>query len=204
MHLETNWAEVELRGTKLRGPRRVKALARAVRALCLQPQPPLSAALGNGTRQAAGDLCTHEDRRAADLIAGPMVSTGTRRRSCERVLVAEDTTYFTYGQDQSGGLGRLNGSARGLVGHAALAVNPDGVLLEVLWPQLWGDTDSPVPGYKLQVSPEIFQCDRANWTVSLACIQEALPVGQAALVIARVTAPLPAVIRLLRIPPILS
>ena len=182
--METHWADEELRGTKLRDPRRVKTLARTVTALFHQPQLSLSAALGSGTRQAAGDLFGHEDTRVADLIAGHVASTAARCQGYARVLVAQDTTYFTYGQDHIVGLGLLNGSTRGLVGHAALAVSPDGVPLGVLSLQLWGDTDTPAPGYKLQVDPEIVQCESAKWEVTLASIQQALPVGQAALVLA--------------------
>lgn len=182
--METNWAEVELRGTKFRDPRRVKTLVRTVTALFNQPQLSLSAALGNGTRQAAGDLFQHVDTRVSDLIAGHVAATAARCQGYDRVLVAQDTTYFTYGQDQSVGLGPLNGSARGMVGHAALAVSPDGVPLGVLSLQLWGDTVTPVPGYALQVAPEIVRCESAKWEVTLAGIQAALPTGQAALVIA--------------------
>ncbi len=76
--MEPHWAEVELRGTKLRDPRRVKTLARTVTALCHRPQLPLTAALGRGAREAAGDLFKHEDTRVADLIAGSVVSTARR------------------------------------------------------------------------------------------------------------------------------
>ncbi len=96
----------------------------------------------------------------------------------------QDAAHFTYGQDQSVGLGLLNGSARGRVGHAAPAVSPDGVPLGVLSRQLWGNMDTPVPGYKLQMDPEIVRCASARWAVTLAGIQEALPAGQAALVLA--------------------
>lgn len=182
--METNWAESELRGTKLGDRRRVKTLVRTVTALFNRPQLSFSAALGNGTRQAAGDLFQHVDTRVAEVIAGHVASTAARCRGYDRVLVAQDTTYFTYGQEQIVGLGPLNGSARGMVGHAALALSPDGVPLGVLALRLWGNTDTPVPGYELQLDPEVVRCESAKWEVTLASTQEALPAGPDLLVVA--------------------
>lgn len=118
--MEENWAEIELRDTKLKDRRRVTSFLRTVTALFQQPQLSLSAALGDGLRQAAGDLFQHMDTRVADLLSGHVAATAVRCRDYERVVVSQDTTYFTYGQEQIVGLGPLTGSAQGMVGHAAL------------------------------------------------------------------------------------
>jgi hypothetical protein len=182
--MEANWVESELRGTKLKDPRRVNSFIRAVQAIYRQPQLSLSAALGPATRQAAGDLFQHVDTRVVNLIAGHVAATAERCRGLERVVVAQDTTYFTYGQDQIVGLGPLNAKAQGMVGHSALALSPDGVPLGVLALRLWGDTVNPLPGYAVQIEPEVVQCESAKWEVTLASIQEALPADLAVLVVA--------------------
>jgi hypothetical protein len=162
----------------------VKSFIRSVMAIDNQPQRSLSAALGNGTRPAAGDLFQHVDTRVADLIAGHVAATAARCRGYHRVIVSQDTTYFTYGQDQIVGLGPLNGAAKGMVGHGALAVSPDGVPLGVLALRLWGDTAHPIPGGVVQVEPEIVRCESAKWELTLASVQEALPEGLEVLVVA--------------------
>ncbi len=182
--MEENWAETELRGTRLKDRRRVNSFIRSVTAIYCQPQRSLSAALGPGVRQAAGDLFQHVDTRVAALLSGHVAVTAERCRGYDRVVVAQDTTYFTYGQDQIVGLGPLNGTAKGMVGHAALAISPDGVPLGVLALRLWGDTANPVPGCAVQVEPEVVRCESAKWEVTLASIQAALPEGPAVLVVA--------------------
>ena len=86
--MEANWAETELRSTVLKDRRRVRTLIRTAAAICQQPQLSLSAALGHGLRQAAGDLFMHADTRVADLIAGhvdliidPLVSSAQHIKS---------------------------------------------------------------------------------------------------------------------------
>ena len=110
--METNWAETELKGAALKDRRRVTSLSRAAAAIFEQPQLSLSAALGNGLRQAAGDLFQHRDTRVVNLIAGHVASTAERCREHDRVIVAQDTTYFTYGQDQIVGLGGCSTEVR--------------------------------------------------------------------------------------------
>lgn len=178
--MEENWALTELRGTKLKDPRRVRSFIRSVAAIHRQPQLSLSAALGPGLRQAAGDLFQHMDTRVASLLSGHVAATAERCRGYDRVVVAQDTTYFTYGQDQIVGLGPLNGTARGMVGHGALALSPDGVPLGVLALRLWGDTANPEPGCPVQVEPEVVRCESAKWEVTLASVQAALPEGPGA------------------------
>lgn len=182
--MEANWAETELRGTKLKDPRRVTSFIRAVQAIYRQPQLSLSAALGPATRQAAGDLFQHVDTRVATLLTGHVAAAAERCRAAGRVVVAQDTTYFTYGQDHIVGLGPLNDKARGMVGHSALALSPDGVPLGVLALRLWGDTRNPLPGYAVQIEPEVVQCESAKWEVTLRSIQEALPADLPVLVVA--------------------
>ena len=72
---------------------------RTVTALYRQPQLSLSAALGPATRQAAGDLFQHRETRIATLLSGHVAATAARCRGYSRVVVAQDTTYFTYGQN---------------------------------------------------------------------------------------------------------
>ena len=182
--MEANWAETELRGTKLKDRRRVNSFIRAVTAIYRQPQLSLSAALGHGLRQAAGDLFQHRDTRVANLLAGHVTATAARCRGYERVVVPQDTTYFTYGQNQIVGLGPLNGTAQGLVGHAALALSPDGVPLGVLALRLWGDLAHPIPDGPVQVEPEVVRCESAKWEVTLADVQQALPEDLPVLVVA--------------------
>jgi hypothetical protein len=182
--MEQNWAEAELGGTVLKDRRRVKTLARTAAAVFDQPQLSLSAALGDGLRQAAGDLFRHPETRVADLMAGHVASTAERCRAYDFVVSPQDTCYVTYGQDQIVGLGPLNGSARGMVAHSALAVSPEGVPLGVLALRIWGATDPEATGLPVQVEPEVVECESAKWAVTLASIQQALPDVKRILVVA--------------------
>jgi hypothetical protein len=182
--MEANWTETELRRTKLKDRRRVNSFIRAVTAIYHQPQLSLSAALGPATRQAAGDLFKHMDIRVADLLSGHVASTVERCQQQERVIVSQDTTYFTYGQEQIVGLGPLNGTAKGMVGHGALALSPAGVPLGVLTLRLWGDTAHEIPDCPVQIEPEVVRCESAKWEVTLASVQAALPEGAPVLVVA--------------------
>jgi len=157
----------ELQGTRLKDRRRVNILIRTAVALYQKPQASLSVALGDGLRQAAGDLFRHPDTRVADLISGHVAATAARCQAAGRVIVAQDTTYFAYHQAQIVGLGPLNGRAQGLVGHSALALSPEGLPLGVLALRLWGDTAHPLPGYPVQLEPEVCACESARWIVTL-------------------------------------
>lgn len=101
------------------------------------------------------------------------------------MLVAQDTCFFVYPQQQIVGLARVNQSqkSRALLGHAALALTPAGTPLGLLALACWGeDPTAPLrlPGERL---PEA-ERESQKWRETLEAVEARLPEAPRVLVLA--------------------
>ncbi len=131
----------------LRDPRQTRSLIRITAGLAAQTDRSFSAACGYAGRQAAHRIFKDEATSVDGLLAGHYAATAERCAEFPVVLVAQDTTFFTYAQEQIEGLGQLNRSGKtgGLMGHSALALTEAGTPLGLLSLQLWGASDGSAP-----------------------------------------------------------
>lgn len=130
----------EMAGAELGDPRQVRSLVRIATALAQHTELSLTAACGPGLRQAAHRIFEHQETTVDRILGGHFAATAARCAAHPRVLIAQDTTSFSYRQAQITGLLALNDHerTRGLQGHAALALTLDGTPLGLLSLQLWG------------------------------------------------------------------
>ncbi|MGV3723121.1 MAG: IS4 family transposase, partial [Actinomycetota bacterium] len=107
----------------------------------------LTAACGDGLRQAAHRIFEHPETSVDGLLAGHFAATAQRCAAFPVVLVAQDTTVCSYRQAQLEGLGPVSGSQRtqGLLAHSALALTEAGTPLGLLHLELWGHADGSAP-----------------------------------------------------------
>lgn len=143
---ELSWIAHEFAGAHLKDRRQVLSVQRIAAALAKTPHRSLTAACGPAVRQAAHRIFEHPGTTIQGLLAGHYQRTVERCRAVPLVLVAEDTCYFVYKQQQIKGLAQVNRSqkSRALIGHAALALTPDGTPLGLLSLDLWGELlDAP-------------------------------------------------------------
>lgn len=148
-----------------------------VRALAAHTDLSFTAACGPAVRQAAHRLFEHPNTAVEDLLAGHFVQTARRCTEFPVVLVAQDTTFFSYQQAQVEGLGRLNKHSKsgGLLGHSALALSEAGTPLGLLSLQLWGASDGSAPYPHAKES--------AKWETALQDVAQHLPDTVSAVVI---------------------
>src|SRR5688500_3640542 len=142
----TSWAEHEFAGATLGDKRQVRSLQAIAAALAETPHHSLTAACGPAVRQAGHRLFEDARTTSDGVLAGHYQRTAERCRDLPLVLVAQDTCYFVYQQEQIVGLARVNQSqkSRALLGHAALALTPDGTPLGLAALDCWGE-DPPAP-----------------------------------------------------------
>lgn len=138
--MREDWAESELAGASLRDRRRVKSVIRICESLAARPELSFSAACGPAVRQAAHRIFKHEGTSVDGLLEGHYAATAQRCEGMPLVLIAQDTCVFVYNQEHIVGLGSVNGSERsaGLLGHAALAMTPEGTPLGLWHVDFWG------------------------------------------------------------------
>lgn len=167
--MDTAWVAAEMEGAGLKDRRQVRSLLRITAALAAHTDLSLTAACGPAVRQAAHRLFEHPDTQVEDLLAGHFAQSARRCAEFPVVLVAQDTTFFTYKQAQIEGLGQLNskGKTGGLLGHSALALSEAGTPLGLLSLQLWGASDgsAPYPHDK----------ESAKWEAALQDAEQHLP-----------------------------
>ena len=145
--MDTAWVEPEMSGALLGDRRQVRSVTRITAAVAAQTHLSLTAACGNGLRQAAHRVFEHPETSVAGLLAGHYAATAARCAAFPVVLVAQDTTTFSFKQAQLEGLGEVNqsGQTGALLGHAALALTECGTPLGLLHLELWGATDGSAP-----------------------------------------------------------
>ena len=139
--MEVDWAVREMSGAVLADGRQVKSVIRICADLEEHRELSLTAALGDGLRQAAHRIFEHEGTSVDGLLAGHYAATAARCGALPRVLIAQDTCDFVYQQGQITGLAPFNQfkSVRGLKGHGALALTTAGTPLGLLHLTLRGD-----------------------------------------------------------------
>jgi hypothetical protein len=170
-----------MHGARLDTARRLPNLVLICEKLHQQPGKSFSAALGDGTRQAAYDLCSRSGRTYTDLLAGHVAQTIQRAREAQPtgpLIVVQDTVrldYFTHRSCQNLGPVGASPDSYGLFGHAALALRRDGLPLGVLGVQFW--TRAPAEfGSRTQRhrrTPE--EKETAIWTETAVAVEQVLP-----------------------------
>lgn len=114
----------EYRGVELGDLRLERRLRRAVNALDGKPAEGFPAALGSESdAEAYYRFIANPKVTAEKLLEGHLGSTMARMSAHPIVLVVHDTTEFAYRGDARRGLGRLQSSSRGFLGHFALALS---------------------------------------------------------------------------------
>ncbi len=174
MHEE--WAAEEMSGAKLHDRRRVRSVIRICTALAAKPDLSFSAACGPAIRQAAHRIFEHEGTSVAALLEGHFVATARRCEGLPFVLIAQDTCTFVYDQQQILGLGKVNGSQRsgGILGHAALAMTPEGTPLGLWHAALWGAQDDLSPAEEPKRG-SLGEKESGKWHHGLAAVAQRLP-----------------------------
>lgn len=187
----SNWGMQEFAQARVWDPRCARSLGRIAQALVERQGLSFSAACGAGLRQAAHRIFEHQTTSLDGLLSGHVAEAQRRLREqetpSEPVLVAQDTTEFNYaGHRATTGLGYLSGrnAARGLIAHAALALTPAGLPLGVLHLEIWA-REWAQRGKKYQRLQRTTQeKESQKWLTALAGIEESLPAGQPAVILA--------------------
>lgn len=167
--MDSAWVGSEMSGAVLGDPRQALSVVRITAALCENRHLSLTAACGPGLRQAAHRVFEHPETTVDGLLAGHYQSTAKRCAELSLVLVAQDTTTFSYAQEQLEGLGRVNraGKTGGLLAHSALAMTEDGTPLGLLGLELWGCTDGSLPC--------LWEKESGKWRAGLEAVAKRLP-----------------------------
>jgi hypothetical protein len=145
--MDTAWVAAEMSSAQLGDPRQVRSVVRIVSALAARTDASLTAACGDGLRQAAHRIFEHAETSVDGLLAGHFAATAQRCAEWPLVLIAQDTSVFSYRQSQLEGLGPISGSKRtqGLLAHSALALTEAGTPLGLLHLEVWGHADGSAP-----------------------------------------------------------
>jgi len=183
-----SWALAEMLGAEIKDKRRRKSMAAILSNLEQQPSLSFSAAAGPAKRQAAHRLFKHEQVEVEHLLAGHYTQTQKRiQAECEGglLLVVQDTTEFDFtGLKATGGLGYINHTnARGLFGHSALALTPEGLPLGLMHLQLWAREDADYGKGKDRRERDLSEKESYRWIQTLQSVEKQLPVGQQVLFI---------------------
>lgn len=175
--MDTAWVAAEMSPAKLGDPRQVRSVVRITAALAAQTDRSLTAACGPGLRQAAHRIFEHDETTVDGLLAGHFAATARRCAEFPRVLVAQDTTVFSYRQQQLEGLGSVSASSQtgGLLAHSALALTEAGTPLGLLHLELWGATEGSAPCAHDKES--------GKWQAGLDAVVTRLPAGVRAVLI---------------------
>jgi hypothetical protein len=182
---ERPWAEREFGGAKLGDARQVRSVQAIAAALAETPHRSLTAACGPAVRQAAHRLFEHPKTSTDGLLAGHYERTAERCQDLPLVLVAQDTCFFVYQQEQIVGLACVNQSqqSRALIAHAALALTPEGTPLGLVALDCWGEDPTAPPRRSGQRLPEA-ERESQKWSAAFTQISERLPEAPRVLVLA--------------------
>lgn len=183
--MSEGWAYVEMNGATVGDHRSRQALGRICQRLAEQPEASFSSACGSAVRQAARRVFRRPDSKVEALLAGHYRQTAARCAAHPCVLVAQDTTEFNYTHHPATtGLGPTSHSARrGLLGHAALALTPEGEPLGLLHLDLWARDPETVGQAATRRQRETAEKESRKWGDGLAAVAQHLPTGPEVLVI---------------------
>jgi hypothetical protein len=113
----------ELCGAKVADARHLKRMRRMGLGLAAQPEKGLPQIFRDASQlEGAYRLLSNERVKPSGILEGHVEQTRGRARQAGRVVVAHDTTEFSFGGERAQ-LGRLSGKARGFLGHFALAID---------------------------------------------------------------------------------
>lgn len=173
---EADWAVREMSGAELADRRQVKSVIRICADLAEHRELSLTAALGDGLRQAAHRIFEHAGTSVDGLLAGHYAATAARCRAFPRVLIAQDTCDFVYQQHQIVGLASFNQfeRVRGLKGHGALALTTAGTPLGLLHLALWGEDGTAPPEDPAEWVP-LAERESYKWHAGLQAVAAQLP-----------------------------
>ncbi len=183
------WAVREFSGATVPDARRVHSVTNIAAALAANPHRSFTAACGDAVRQAAHRIFEHPETTIEttidQLLAGHYRETAQRCAELPLVLVAQDTCFFVYKQQQIVGLTAVNQRqrSRALIAHSALALTPAGTPLGIVALQCWGeDPTAPLrlPGERI---PEE-ELESQQWRETLEAVEPRLPEGPTVLVLA--------------------
>lgn len=177
------WAFDEMLGSDIKDLRRRKSMAMVLNNLAERPGLSFSAAAGSAKRQAAHRIFADEEVTVADLLAGHFEQTQARiQADCGRglLLMVQDTCEFSFTPLKcTSGLGYVNDTgARGLFGHSALALSPEGLPLGVMHLELWARDDAEYGKGKQRRDLDLEQKESYRWVNTLQSVEIQLPPGQ--------------------------
>jgi len=137
---EMGWASREAAGARLADKRFRRVVAECLAAKFDQSDVSFSQSCGSALRQAAGRLLRNENTTPDDLMAGHGQATLERCMGEPLIVVAQDTTTYSYStHTATSGLGPINDSdkALGIHQHSALAMTEAGFPLGVVFAKFW-------------------------------------------------------------------
>jgi hypothetical protein len=180
------WASAEMLKSKIKDLRRRKSMATILNNLAERPGLSFSAAAGSAKRQAAHRLFSDEAVTISDLLSGHYQQSRARiEEECRGglVLIVQDTTEFSFTKlKATTGLGYINDTlARGLFGHSALCLTPQGLPLGVAHLEIWARDEADYGKGKDRRKLDIQQKESYRWIHTLQIVEEQLPAGQHAL-----------------------
>src|SRR5437763_802210 len=177
MGLAAGWALAEVQEAELDDRRRERNMARIWEALAEHPGKSLSAALGDGLRQAAYGLFSQSGCQPEELLAGHVRQTARRCAQAARVIVAQDTMrldYYTHRGCQGLGPVGKQPDSYGLFGHSALALDAAGLPLGVLHLELWARDAAAFGSRHQRRKRRVEDKESAKWLTTLTAVEKAL------------------------------
>jgi len=180
MHM---WSMLEMTNANIKDARRRKSMAMVLANVARQPGVAFTAAAGHGGRQAAHRLFSDEQLTIPDLLGGHYEQTVKRIHSeagSNLILVVQDTTEFDFtGLKKASGLGYINDTAaRGIFGHAAMALTPDGLPLGLLHLHLYVRDDADYGKRAERRDRSVTDKESYRWIETLKSVEAQIPIGQ--------------------------
>jgi hypothetical protein len=167
----TDWVVDELRASQLNDKRLHRRLAVILESLSKNPQESIPAACQGWTEtHAAYRFLDNDNVNLEEILSGHKSATIERIRNQQMVLLAQDTTFLDFGQEESVGLGTLKRRPTDhYLLHPTVAFTPSRVNLGVLGAKLWQRPEEPV-GHLRRKKP-IEEKESYRWLESynLAC-----------------------------------
>jgi hypothetical protein len=167
------WAVEEFRSglTDFHGRNR-NSLIRAAAQVLQQAGHSFSRVLGNTFRQAVAGIFSKQVMNTEKMLAGHVQATLVRcaSSSAERILVAQDTTYYNYTTHKAiKGLGAIQDKIKGCLQHNVLALDETGLPLGLLHQQNW-----------TRGGQQLAEKESQKWFAGLAAVnQQAAALGKA-------------------------
>lgn len=175
------WASIEMSGADLPDDRYIMSAARNAHRLASHCGESFSAACGPDGRQAASRLFHDERLTIKGLLHGHFLKTAERCKQHKVVIVADDTSAYNFTTHRVlVGLGNIGDSvgAKGLFGHAALAMTPGRLPLGLLDLQLWAREADEDGKAKNRRQRRFEEKESVKWLRSLQSVEKYLPKDQ--------------------------